>query len=258
MKSRKVRFASLFTGMAFLLTAFAPFGTQHAMLPPDPEGESTVAYTMINTSGDPSGVVSAAYVLDDTSVVFNVELTFTTDQTATYRIDGNLDTNTYTITTLSSSTITPTDLPPIYGASIAVYTVKNESGKIQNGTIDVLRWRRTGSAVGWVCYRDGFETYPTSVTGGLTWQILRGAEDPPYTTNPYNTDVYNDAWGKYKNYDFGDPNLSTVAVHYIKLGHKNSDPDNVPTGAISVKLKNEGKRDFHFEYETNKHLCAVP
>ena len=94
MISRNVRLVFIFSAMAVLLTGIAPFGIQYAMMPPDPEGESTVAYTMTNSSSDPTGTVSAAYVLDDTSLVFNADGGFYSNQTGSFRADLNPDNNT--------------------------------------------------------------------------------------------------------------------------------------------------------------------
>lgn len=254
MISRNVRLVFMFSVMALLVTGIAPFGTQHAMLPPDPEGESTVAYTMTNSSGDPTGTLSAAYVLDDTSLVFNADGVFDSNQTGGFRADLNPDNNTYSVTTISSGTFTPTELPPVWGASVALYTLKNDTGAWQVRTIDALSWVISQGTVGSYCYTDDYHVFPTSVTGGLTWTIAQGTPNPPYTTSPY-TNIINDVWGKYKNFNYGDPNLVTATVHVISLGHFLSDPDYRFRYSISGKMKNEGKRDFHFEWFYNENLC---
>jgi len=253
--NRRVRFLLGFSVMALLLTGITPFGVQHAMLPPDPEGESTVAYTMTNTSGDPSGTLSAAYILDDTSAVFNADGAFYTNQTASFRADLDLDNHTYTVTALSSGTFTPTEQPPVWGASAALYTLRDDTGARQVRTIDALSWRIVSGTVGAYCYTDDYHVFPTSTTGGLTWTIPQGTPDTPYN-NPNLTTLTNDVWGKYKNFNYGDPALSTVSVHVISLSHLLSDPDNYFRISISGKMKNEGKHAFHFEWFVNEDLCT--
>lgn len=254
MKIRQFRLVFLFCAMAILFSSFAPFGIQQALiLPPDPEGESTVAYTLQNASGNPSGVIdSAGYVLDDGSVVVNAEGIASTNQVATYELDVNLDTNTYSLIQTENS---PTVPPPSFAGSVALYTREIATRRMQVKTTNVLHWRVVNGTVGYLSHTDRYQLLPTSTTGGLSWSILKSPQNPPYTTSPVNANLINDTGnGKYKNFNYGDPNLSTVAVHFITLQKHNVDADNVYRWNVSHKMKNEGKREFQGVVDLNQDI----
>ena len=50
--------------------------------------------------------------------------------------------------------------------------------------------------------------------------------------------------GKYKNFNFSDPNLSTIAVHFVRIDKEASDPDNIFRYEWSHKIVGEGVRKF--------------
>ena len=233
------------------MVAAVPFGTQYANLPPDPEGEGTIAYTLSNTSGDPTGLTSTGYVLDDESVVVNIEGTASVNESASFTIDVDADTNTYSLTQVDYSA----DLPTIFAASVALTTVRKSDNKKQVKTKDYLAWRITNGQLGYTAYQDGYQVFPSSQTGGLTWTIVKSPQNPPYTTSPTFSNIFNDTGnGKYKNFNYGDPNLSTAAIHFIRLAKTLSDPDNIFRYDYSFKMKNEGKRHFYGILDINKDL----
>lgn len=258
MKSRKVRFLFLLLAVAFVLSWLTPYGTQQANLPPDPEGESQVAYTLQQVGGNPMNGTSSAYVLDDESIVVNFEAQGTADQIRTYRVDVDLDTNTYAITLQNSGSIAgPFD---VWSSSVAVVTYNKDTGRNQVKTTNQLAYRVANGTVGFTCYGDKYEVFPTSVTGGLTWSIVNSPVNPPYSAGPYlGAILINDTGnGKYKNFNYGDPNLSTVAVHFIRIEKWASDPDNIFRYSGSHKMKNEGKRRFSYDVRVNQDRLPNP
>src|SRR5262245_38773935 len=238
MKTGQLRL--LFLGgsfIVFLALTIGPFaqGPSYAQqqpildLPPDPDGESSPTITLTNTSGDPSGTVSAGYMLDDGSVVVNMAGIASGSQSLTYQIDVDENSNSYSVVNTANQPI-----PPCVAGAVSLYTQRKSDGTLQVKTTDRLIWRVVGGTVGYTSYLDDYQTING---GGLTWTIIRSPVDPPYTTSPVNANVINDTGnGKYKNFNFGDPALSTVAIHFIRIDKELSDGDFVFRWETSHKM----------------------
>lgn len=132
-------------------------------------------------------------------------------------------------------------IPPCVAGVVALYTQRKSDGTLQVKTTDRLIWRIVGGTVGATSYLDDHQTLNG---GGLSWTILRAPVDPPYTTSPVNANLINDVYGKYKNFNFGDPSLSTVAIHFIRIDKEASDGDFIFRWEASHKMKNEGVKKF--------------
>lgn len=261
MQTGKLRllFLGVFVMVFLALSSFGPLslGPLHAQqqpvldLPPDPDGESSPTITLTNTSGDPSGTVSAGYMLDDGSVVINMAGTGSGSQSATYSISVDEFSNSYSVSTVSTQQI-----PPCIAASVRLSTFRKSDETEQVRTVDKLTWRVSNGTVGVTSYAD---LYQTINGGGLTWTILRSPVDPPYTTSPVNANLINDTGnGKYKNFNFGDPDLSTVAIHFIRIQKELSDGDFVFRWETSHKMKNEGVKKFRGEVRVNVDVPPQP
>lgn len=206
-------------------------------LPPDPEGGSVPTITLTNTSGDPTGVVSAGYMLDDGSVVVNMAGTASGTQSLTYQIGVDDVLNSYSVTNTSTQPISP-----CIAGSVALHTVRKSDGSPQLKSTNLLIWRIANGTVGFTSYAD---RYAALNGGGLTWTIRNSPVDPPYTTSPVNANLINDTGnGKYKNFNHGDPNLSTIAVHFIRIDKELSDGDFIFRWATSHKIVGEAVRKF--------------
>jgi hypothetical protein len=246
----------VFLGVAFgpspLLRSYAQGGEQPVLdLAPDPDGESTPTITLTNTSGDPPGTVSAGYMLDDGSVVVNMAGIASGTQAITYEVNVDEFSNSYSISTVSTQQI-----PPCIAGSVRLSTIRKSDETEQVRTVDRLIWRIFNGQVGVTSYLDDYQTING---GGLTWTILRSPVDPPYTTSPFNANAINDTGnGKYKNFNFGDPNLSTVASHFIRLEKRASDGDFLFRYEWSHKMKNEGVKKFRPKVEINRDLPNQP
>ena len=64
--------------------------------------------------------------------------------------------------------------------------------------------------------------------------------------------------GKYKNFNFGDASLSTVAVHFIRIQKEASDGELIFRWEASHKMKNEGVKKFRPEVRINVDLPNPP
>jgi hypothetical protein len=216
-------------------------------LPPDPEGESGATVNLTNTSGDPSGTMSAGYMLDDGAIVVNFAGVGSGSQSATYQIDVDEFSNSYSITNTGTQ-----DIPPCIAASVRLSTVRKSNNTEQVRTIDRLTWRIVGSTVGFTSWAD---LYAAINGGGLTWNIVKSPVDPPYTTSPFNQNLINDTGnGKYKNLNFGDPSLSTIAVHFIRIQKDWAGNPLEFRFQSSHKIKGEGIKKFKGEVRTNQDL----
>jgi hypothetical protein len=101
---------------------------------------------------------------------------------------------------------------------------------VVNGTVGVTSWN---------------DLYQALNGGGLTWTIRNAPVDAPYTTSPANANLINDTGnGKYKNFDHGDPTLSTISVHFVRIDKEASDPDVIFRWETSHKMVGEGVRKF--------------
>jgi hypothetical protein len=255
-RSKLPLLAVCFALSLLLATAF-PIRISHAQYGQiDPEGESQVAYSLSYAGGDPiDGATHAVYVMDDGSVLMTVDGEANSTDARRYRLDADIDTNTYTTALVSASTLPA--LPDGFGASVAIYTVHRSSGLDQVRTINKLSWRVVGGTVGYLCWGDSYAAFASGATGGLSWNIQQSPQDPPYTTSPTNANLFNDTGnGKYKNFNYLDPNLSTVAVHFARIEVRASDPAGVYRYQAKHKMKNEAKGHFRGEVERNQNLCS--
>jgi hypothetical protein len=185
METRRFRVLSMgLFCMVFLASTFAsPASPRRAMqevqpvldLPPDPDGESSATITLTNTSGDPSGTISAGYVLDDGSVVVNIAGVSSGSQSSTYNISVDENSNTYSI-----AADAPQDIPPCIAGSARLETFRKSDGSTQVRTTDRLIWRIVGGTVGFTSFLDNYQAVNG---GGLTWNIVKSPVDPPYTTS---------------------------------------------------------------------------
>jgi hypothetical protein len=50
--------------------------------------------------------------------------------------------------------------------------------------------------------------------------------------------------GKYKNFNFLDPSLSTVVIHFVRIRKEASDGPSLFHWEVSHKVKNEGAKKF--------------
>jgi hypothetical protein len=250
MKKNLFRFVSLFLMAGLILVASTPFGAQQAQVGTiDPEGEATVAYTLDYAGGDPiPNATLGAYILDDQSVVVSVSGEASVQEYKQYKIEVDLTTNTYTTTLISSGSISPSSTQ--YRASLALRTDRT-SGQPQVKTINQLAWILTGGSLGYTCWGDKYTAFSSSVTGGLTWNIIKSPVDAPYSTLPGSANLINDTGnGKYKNFNFGDPNLSTVVLHFLRMQVNASRPGFVNYEA-KPKLKGEKENKFITFLEIN-------
>jgi hypothetical protein len=243
--------------MVFLLSSFGrssargPSPVQQILLdlPPDPEGQSVPTVTLTNSSGDPAGVVSAGYMLDDGSVVVNMAGTASGSQSLTYQISVDDVSNSYSVTNVSTQ-----EIPPCIAGSARLSTIRKADGTEQVRTVDRLKWRVLNGTVGFTSWDD---LYQTINGGGLTWNIRNSPVDPPYTISPVNASLFNDTGnGKYKNFNFGDPALSTIVVHFVRIDKEASDPDNIFRWETSHKVVGEGVRKFKGEVRLNQDITA--
>lgn len=220
-------------------------------LPPDPDGESGATINLTNTSGDPSGTLSAGYMLDDGSVVVNLAGVGSGSQSATYQINVDEFSNSYSVSNTGNQTI-----PPCIAASVRLSTIRKSNNTEQVRTVDRLTWRIVNGTVGFTSYAD---LYQPINGGGLTWSTIKSPVDPPYTTSPANANLINDTGnGKYKNFNFLDPNLSTVAIHFVRIQKEISDGDLVFRWQVSHKMKNEGVKKFAPRVDINHDLPNPP
>lgn len=224
------------SGRSFALSP-SPVQQMLLELPPDPEGGSVPTITLTNTSGDPAGTVSAGYMLDDGSIVVNMAGTGSGSQSKTYQISVDDESNSYSVTNVGTQ-----DIPPCILGTAALYTRRKSDGALQLKTLDRLTWRVLNGTVGVTSWDD---LYQTLNGGGLTWNIRNSPADPPYTTSPVNANLINDTGnGKYKNFNHGDPNLSTIVVHFVRIRKEASDPDNIFRWESSHKVVGEAVRKF--------------
>jgi hypothetical protein len=110
--------------------------------------------------------------------------------------------------------------------------------------------------VGFTSFLDNYQTLSGS---GLSWTIVKSPVDPPYTTSPFNTNLINDTGnGKYKNFNFQDPNLSTVAIHFVRIRKEVSDGDRIFRWEVSHKMKGELPKKFKGVVVVNGDLPNPP
>lgn len=173
---------------------------------------------------------------DDGSVVVNMAWIGSGSQSVTYQVSVDEASNSYSVVTAGTQQI-----PPCIAASVALYTARKSDGSLQLKTTNLLKWRVVNGTVGVTSWNDLHEVLNG---GGLTWTIRNAPVDPPYTTSPTNANLINDTSGKYKNFDFGDPTLSTIVVAFIRIDHEVSDPDINFRGEVSHKVTGEGARKF--------------
>lgn len=190
-------------------------------------------------------------MLDDGSVVVNLAGVGSGSQSATYEINVDEFSNSYSVSNTGTQ-----DIPPCIAASVRLSTFRKSNNTEQVRTVDRLIWRIVGSTVGFTSWAD---LYGTINGGGLTWSIVKSPVDPPYTTSPLNQNLINDTGnGKYKNLNFGDPNLSTVAVHFIRIQKDWAGNPLEFRWQASHKIKNEGVKKFIPRVLINQDLPNPP
>lgn len=230
--------------MVFLASSFgrsfaggsSPMNQVYLDLPPDPEGESIPTVTLTNTSGDPDGTASAGYMLDDGSVVVNMGGIASGSQSLAYQISVDDVSNSYSVAVATQ------DINPCVAGSAALYSLRKSDGSPQLKTTDLLVWVVGNGTVGVTSYADGYEALNG---GGLTWTKRNTPVDPPYTTSPLNANLINDTGnGKYKNFNHGDPNLSTIAVHFVRITKEASEGNLIFHWESSHKIMGEGVKKF--------------
>ena len=175
-------------------------------------------------------------MLDDGSIVINMAGTASGSQSLTYQITVDDVSNSYSVANVSSQPTT------CIAGSVALYTARKSDGSLQLKTTDQLKWVVANGTVGSTSWADVYETLNG---GGLSWNIRNSPVDAPYTTSPGNTNLINDTGnGKYKNFNHGDPNLSTIAVHFVRIDKEASDADSIFRYEWSHKMVGEGVRKF--------------